>query len=61
MDAVSGVLAAPEGINRLAKVIPRSNIVIVEVDLGLDERNFIAPGLGDYGDTTDTTERKTTD
>ena len=45
-----GVLAAPEGIEKLSQVIPRSNIVVAAVDQGLDERNFIVPGLGDYGD-----------
>ena len=45
-----GVLAAPEGIDRLAQVVPRSNIVVVAIDQGLDDRYFIVPGLGDYGD-----------
>ena len=45
-----GVLAAPEGMNRLSESIPRDNIVVVAVDQGLDDRNFIVPGLGDYGD-----------
>ena len=46
----TGVLAAPEGINRLSESIPRENIVVVAIDQGLDDRNFIVPGLGDYGD-----------
>ena len=46
----TGVLAAPEGIRRLTELIPRSNIVVAAVDQGLDARNFIVPGLGDYGD-----------
>ena len=45
-----GVLAAPEGMNRLSESIPRENIVVTAVDQGLDDRNFIVPGLGDYGD-----------
>lgn len=45
-----GVLAAPDGMNRLAESIPRENIVVTAVDQGLDDRNFIVPGLGDYGD-----------
>ena len=45
-----GVLAAPEGIERLSRVIPRPNIVVAAVDQGLDENYFIVPGLGDYGD-----------
>ena len=46
----TGVLAAPEGMNRLSKSIPLENIVVAAVDRGLDDRNFIVPGLGDYGD-----------
>ena len=46
----TGVLAAPEGMSRLSDVIPRSNITVAAVDLGLDARKFIVPGLGDYGD-----------
>ena len=46
----SGILAAPEGMSRLSKAIPRSNITVAAVDLGLDARKFIVPGLGDYGD-----------
>ena len=47
----AGVLAAPEGMDRLATVIPRRNITVLEIDPdGLNARNFITPGLGDYGD-----------
>ena len=47
----AGVLAAPEGIDRLAETIPRSNITALAVDQdGLNAQYFITPGLGDYGD-----------
>ena len=47
----AGVLAAPEGIDRLAETIPRSNITVLAVDPdGLNAQYFITPGLGDYGD-----------
>ena len=45
-----GVLAAREGMERLAGVIPRENISVVAVDPELDARKFIVPGIGDYGD-----------
>ena len=45
-----GVLAAPEGMDKLSRVIPRRNIMVAAVDQGLDQHNFIVPGLGDYGD-----------
>lgn len=47
----AGVLAAPEGIDRLAETIPCSNITVLAVDPdGLNAQYFITPGLGDYGD-----------
>jgi len=47
----AGVLAAPEGIDSLSLVIPRSNITVLAVDQdGLNAQYFITPGLGDYGD-----------
>lgn len=47
----AGVLAAPEGIDRLAETIPRSNITVLAVDPeGLNFQHFITPGLGDFGD-----------
>lgn len=45
-----GVLAAQEGLERLASVVPRGNITLAAVDPGLDARKFIVPGIGDYGD-----------
>ncbi len=45
-----GVLAAREGVDRLAEAIPRDNISVVAVDPELDARKFIVPGIGDYGD-----------
>ncbi len=46
----AGVLAAGEGLQRLAAAIPAANITVAAVDPGLDGRKFISPGLGDYGD-----------
>lgn len=45
-----GVVAAPEGLSRLAALIPRENIVLATVDDGLDEHGVIVPGVGDFGD-----------
>lgn len=45
-----GVLAAPQGLRRLTRLIPEGNIVLMHVDRGLDARKFIVPGLGDFGD-----------
>lgn len=45
-----GIVAAPEGINRLAKLIPKHNCFLAAVDKGLDNRRMIVPGIGDFGD-----------
>lgn len=44
------VLAAPEGIERLAKsgLVPR--LITASIDSNLNDRAFIVPGLGDAGD-----------
>lgn len=44
------IIAAPEGIRRLAEGFPDVTILSCAIDRGLNERNFIVPGLGDAGD-----------
>jgi uracil phosphoribosyltransferase len=44
------VLAAPEGIERLAGLDVPVRVVAGAVDEGLNESGFIVPGLGDAGD-----------
>jgi uracil phosphoribosyltransferase len=44
------VLAAPEGLARLADEAPDLTVICAAVDDHLDERGFIVPGLGDAGD-----------
>jgi uracil phosphoribosyltransferase len=44
------VVAAPEGLAHLEKVAPEALVYTAVVDRGLDERKFIRPGLGDFGD-----------
>lgn len=45
-----GVIAAPEGIMRLSKQIPKEHIRVAVVDEKLDDAGYIIPGLGDFGD-----------
>ncbi len=47
---VLSVVAAPEGLARLAEAYPEARRVTVAVDDGLDDDGFIVPGLGDAGD-----------
>jgi len=44
------VVAAPEGIDRLAAEHPRLDIVTAAVDERLNDAAYIVPGLGDFGD-----------
>jgi uracil phosphoribosyltransferase len=44
------VIAAPEGVARVAAVDPDVRVFTAALDPGLDERAFIVPGLGDAGD-----------
>ncbi len=44
------IVAAPEGLDRLASRYPSLSIFAAAIDRCLDERKFILPGLGDFGD-----------
>jgi uracil phosphoribosyltransferase len=44
------IVAAPEGIAAVERRFPDVRIFTPVVDQGLDERKFIVPGLGDFGD-----------
>ncbi len=44
------IIAAPEGVERLAKAHPDIEIYIGNLDRGLNENAYIMPGLGDAGD-----------
>lgn len=45
-----GVVAAPEGLARLAEHIPEENITLAALDKKLNKHNYIVPGIGDFGD-----------
>lgn len=44
------LIASPEGAANFAKRFPKLRVVTAFVDEGLDEKNYIVPGLGDFGD-----------
>jgi|RhiMethySRZTD1v2_1073278.scaffolds.fasta_scaffold982390_2 uracil phosphoribosyltransferase len=44
------LVAAPEGLEALAKAHPDVPVTVAAVDDHLDERGYIRPGLGDAGD-----------
>jgi uracil phosphoribosyltransferase len=44
------IVAAPEGVARLAADTPETEVFTAALDRELDERKYILPGLGDFGD-----------
>lgn len=44
------IVAAPEGVARIHQRYPEVHILTAAMDERLDERKFIVPGLGDFGD-----------
>ena len=45
-----GLIAAPEGVRRMAEEHPDVQIYVSRLDRELDENKYIRPGLGDAGD-----------
>jgi uracil phosphoribosyltransferase len=45
-----GLIAAPEGVQRLRQAHPDVPMHLAAIDSHLDERSYIVPGLGDAGD-----------
>jgi len=44
------IVSAPEGIERVETDVPDAVVFTAAVDRGLNDRKFILPGLGDFGD-----------
>jgi uracil phosphoribosyltransferase len=44
------VVSAPEGVAKLQSAHPDVDIITASVDEGLNDRKYIVPGLGDFGD-----------
>lgn len=44
------VIAAPEGVSAIQKEFPEIEIFTAAVDSHLNEKKYIVPGIGDYGD-----------
>jgi uracil phosphoribosyltransferase len=44
------IVAAPEGVELLIRAEPSIRIFTCAMDRGLNERKYILPGLGDFGD-----------
>ncbi|RJR16380.1 uracil phosphoribosyltransferase [Candidatus Microgenomates bacterium] len=50
VSAIVCVLAAPEGIKRIHDKFPEVTIITGAVDEKLNDKKYIVPGLGDFGD-----------
>ena len=44
------LVASPQGVKAVEDAHPDVDIYLAALDEGLDERNYILPGLGDAGD-----------
>ena len=44
------IISCPEGLTNLTAKYPAIKIVTAEVDSHLNERSYIIPGIGDFGD-----------
>ncbi|SPN98863.1 probable uracil phosphoribosyltransferase [Cephalotrichum gorgonifer] len=44
------IIASPEGIEKFAQRFPKLRVITSFVDQGLDQKSYIVPGLGDFGD-----------
>ena len=44
------LICTPEGIANILAEHPQVKIITAEIDQGLNEKAFIVPGLGDFGD-----------
>jgi len=44
------IVAAPEGVEMLSRRAPGTEIFTASLDRGLNDRKYIVPGLGDFGD-----------
>jgi len=47
---IASVCVAPEGLLRLNQKYPKIKVVMNVLDHNLNEKNYIVPGLGDFGD-----------
>ena len=46
----SAIIAAPEGVEKVACAHPDVPVYVSTLDRGLNENGYILPGLGDAGD-----------
>jgi len=47
---IASICAAPEGLIRLSRQYPKLRVVVIVIDDHLNEKAYISPGIGDFGD-----------
>jgi len=47
---IAAILACPEGLALLNELFPRIHVVMTILDEKLNDKKFIVPGIGDFGD-----------
>lgn len=47
---IACICTAPEGLLTLSQKFPKVNVVMITMDEQLNERKYIVPGIGDFGD-----------
>jgi len=47
---INSVVAAPVGVKKIKDLYPQIKIIVGSLDDKLDEKGYIVPGLGDFGD-----------
>ena len=45
-----GIMSATEGIDTIKKTHPEARLIVAGHDAQLNDKKFIVPGLGDFGD-----------
>lgn len=45
-----GIISAAQGINTIKKAHPQAQLIVAGQDAQLNDKHFIVPGLGDFGD-----------
>jgi uracil phosphoribosyltransferase len=44
------LIASPEGMKLVCNMFPKMTVITAKVDVGLNDKKYIVPGLGDFGD-----------
>jgi uracil phosphoribosyltransferase len=43
------LIAAPQGVHAVCSRFPALRVLVSEIDAGIDARNLVVPGVGEFG------------